>query len=259
VTTLSDLFNIYRLPVGRRVFALRKTRGLIETDPDQLLLVNAAMAHDTNVLELRAGWLVTKDIAAKYPPRVIELDIEHDRLLASIHRVADGIASGMSEQTPAGAAARRILQNVYAAGVAALIQLEFVQQRESTNTWLARLNGELRDDVVLVGVAPMVDRLAQVNAEFGNLLDGFQPPAKVTFEQLRTQDLLGQELMLRVVASIAGRYNGHKAGDDDKRTALLSPILAQNQEVAETYRRKTRVSDVDPSTGVVVADPVPNA
>jgi hypothetical protein len=170
------------------------------------------------------------------------------------------IASGMSEQAPAGAAARRILQNAYPAGVAALIQLEFVQQRESTNTWLARLNGALRDDVVLVGVAGMVDRLAQVNAEFGNLLDAFQPPAKVTVEELRTQDLLGQELMLRVVAFIAGRYNGHKAGDDDKRTALLGPSLAQNHEVAETYRRETRVSDVDPSTGVVVvADPVPNA
>lgn len=54
---------------------------------------------------------------------------------------------------------RRILQNVYAAGVASLTQLEFVRQRESTNTWLARFNGELRDDVVLLGVAPMVDRL----------------------------------------------------------------------------------------------------
>lgn len=65
--------------------------------------------------------------------------------------------------------------------------------------------------------------------------------------------------MLRVVASIAGRYNGHKAGDDDKRTALLAPILAQSDEVAVTYRRKTLVTDVDPSTGVVVVDPVPDA
>jgi hypothetical protein len=56
----------------------------------------------------------------------------------------------------------------------------------------------------------------------------------VTFKELRKEDLLGQEMMLRVVAAIAGRYNGSMDGQDATRAALLAPILQQNDAVAES-------------------------
>jgi hypothetical protein len=256
VVALVNLFNIYRIPAGRRTFGLRKVRPLVGTQADVLLLVDDAMAQDAKVLGLRGRWLVSRSKNPKYPPRLIELDFDHDRLVSSMARVADAMASGMDEETPLGAAARRLVDGVFAAGVAALTQLDFVQQRESTTSWLARLTGDLSDDAVLIGLQPMRDRLVAVNQEFGKLLDAFEPASKVTFEELRKEDLLGQEMMLRVVAAIAGRYNGSKDGHDAKRASLLAPILEQNDAVGESYRRKRTITDVDPESGEVVTDPV---
>jgi hypothetical protein len=256
VVALVNLFNIYRMPAGRRTFGLRKVRLLVGTEPDLLHLVDDAMAQDGKVLALRGRWLVSRSKNPKYPPRLIALDLEHDRLVASMVRVADAMVSGTDEESPLGVAARRLVDGVFAAGVAALTQLDFVQQRESTGSWLARLTGDLSDDAVLIGLQPMRDRLVAVNQEFGSLLDAFEPASKVSFEGLRKEDLLGQELMLRVVAAIAGRYTGSKDGDDAKRAALLAPILQQNDQVGESYRRKRTITDVDPDSGEVVTDPV---
>jgi len=256
MSSLLNLFSLYRLPAGRRLFALRKVRSLASSDPPIVALVDDAIAHDTKVLELRGKWLVSKDVAVKYPARLMELDAEHDRIVSSMAAVAHGLSAGMQEETPIGAAARRIVQRVFGAGIAPLTKLDFVQQRESTNTWLALLNGELSDDAVLIGIGPMRDRLASVNKEFGEMLDAFQPETKISYDAWRTEDKLGQEKLLRVLAVIAGKYCGAKPGDDEMRTKLLAPILQQNDAVADTYRRRRPVTDVNPDSGEVVTDPV---
>ncbi len=255
MSSLMGLFSLHRLPAGRRLFALRKVRSLAASDQAVVALVDDAIAHDTKVLELRGQWLVTRDVRKKYPARLVELDIEHDRIVSSMAAVAQGLSSGMEEDTPIGAAARRVAQRVFGAGVGPLTQVDFVQQRESTNTWLALLDGELADDVVLIGLAPMRDRLALVNKEFGQILDAFQPEVKVTYDAWRTEDRLGQEKLLRVVAVIAGKYCGARPGDDDMRTKLLAPILDQNDAVADTYRRRRPVTDIDPDNGEDVTPP----
>lgn len=254
--TLADLFNILRMPAGRRTFALRKVRSLAGTDAALLTLVDAAISQDAKTLQMRGEWLVTKDAPTKYPARLIELDVEHDRLVASFNGVAQGLSAGMTEDTPIGAAARRVVARVFAAGVAPLTQIDFVQQLASTKTWLALLNGELSDDVVLIGLQPMRDRLVEVNKEFGDILDAFEAGARVTYDAWRNEDLLGQERMLRVVAYVAGKYNGAKDGDDAMREKLLAPILQQNEAVADTYRKRRAITDVDPDDGQVVTDPV---
>ncbi len=110
-------------------------------------------------------------------------------------------------------------------------------------------------DVVTLGLATVRDRLAAVNDGFGALLDAFEPEARVSFDRFRQEDLTGQEMMLRVVAVIAGRYTGATAGEDATRAKLLAPILHQNEAVAESFRRKRTVTDVNPNSGE--DEPVP--
>jgi len=255
MSSLVNLFDLYRLPAGRRLFALRKTRTLVESDPVLVPLIDAAMAKDTETLELRAQWVTARSKTPKYPPRLVALDLDHDRLLGSMSKVAFGMADAMGPETDLGAAARRVAEGAFTGGLPALTQLDFVQQRESTKVLLDRLNGPLAADVVTLGLATVRDRLAAVNNEFGALLDAFEPDARVSFDRFRQEDLTGQEMMLRVVAVIAGRYNGATAGDDATRAKLLAPILHQNEAVAESFRRKRTVTDVNPNSGE--DEPVP--
>jgi hypothetical protein len=218
-------------------------------------LIDAAMAKDTEALELRAQWVSARSKTPKYPPRLFALDLEHDRLLGSMSKVTFAVADALGPETDQGAAAQRVAEGAFTGGLPALTQLDFVQQRESTKVLLDRLNGALAADVVTLGLATVRDRLAVVNEEFGTILDAFEPEARVSFDRFRQEDLTGQEMMLRVVAVVAGRYNGAAAGDDAMRAKLLAPILHQNAAVAESFRRKRAVTDVNPNSGE--DEPVP--
>lgn len=255
MSSLVDLFDLYRLPPGRRLFALRKTRNLVEPDPMLVPLIETAMAKDTEALELRAQWVAARSKTPKYPPRLFSLDLEHDRLLGSMSRITFAVADALGPETNQGAAARRVAEGAFTGGLPALTQLDFVQQRESTKVLLDRLNGPLAADIVTLGLAAVRDRLVAVNDEFGTILDAYEPEARMTFDRFRQEDLTGQEMMLRVVAVIAGRYNGATAGDDATRANLLAPILQQNAAVAESFRRKRSITDVNPNNGE--DEPVP--
>jgi hypothetical protein len=118
------------------------------------------------------------------------------------------------------------------------------------------MDTEFVDDIVLIGVKPMVDRLRVVNSELGAIVDAVQPKVAVSFEDLRKSDVEGQRKLLQVVAAVVGRLKGTNPADDETRARLLTPILEQNDEVGAMYRKRNRVTDVDPSTGDVT-EPTP--
>ena len=251
---LDQLFDIYILPVGRRLHALRKVQGIAkdETSLDNIhSLITTAMETNTVALDLRTRWGEAKQHKTTYPQVVIALNQEHDQIFASVQRVASGMAAGMPAESPQGQAATLLIANVFAEGLAPLTQQDFVQQRETTTVWLSRMDNDLREAIDVLGLRPMVDRLRVVNGDLGGIIDEIKARAKVSFDEVRTSDSAGQTAMLRVVAAVAGRFNGSEPGDDDMRAKLLGPILEQNEKVGELYRRKSRVTDVDPNSGEV--------
>ena len=247
---LSLLFKLYRLPVGHRLFGMRKTRELVRTERELVALVEASLAHDTTLLENRTRFVEQRNIKPTWPAKVIELDQEHDHLLSCFEKVVGGMEGG-----PAGApttlAAKRFRGSLFAGGLTSLIQLDFVQQREQTQTWLNRLARESREDIEVLGLKPMFDRLTAVTAEFGQLIDQNKPQASLTYAQLRDLEAQGHELMLRYVVAVCARHNSGSLEDNAARARLLAPILERNEVVGEMFRKRA-IADVDPNTGEVV-------
>ena len=85
--------------------------------------------------------------------------------------MCSSLAVGLGDESEQGAAAGRLDKTLFSSGVTAIIHLAFVEQRETTAAWLDRLQGELKADVELAGVSGFVQKLADVNARFGELLD----------------------------------------------------------------------------------------
>jgi hypothetical protein len=245
---LADLFTLYRFTPGRRLYALRRTRERLAPNDPLLADIDAAIEVDKKTLELLTRWQTQRRSTDNWPQEALQLDREHDRLWAALQRACHAIAVGYGPDSPQGAAANRILNSVFASGISALIHLPFVEQRERTDAWLARLTGELAADVQAAGLEPIVARLAEVNTRFGQLLDQHKPQGGIAYEQLLQANADGELALLRIVAMLTGRT----AKDDAERARLLEPILQQNEQIAHSHRRSAKVPDVDPNTGEVV-------
>lgn len=249
-TSLTAISSLYRQPTGRRLYAMRKTKEMVQREAHLLALVEACLAHDTALLEKRTRFVEQRGIKPNWPPKAIELDQEHDRLLSSMDRVVDGMLYG-----PVGAlttiAAGKLKSTLFAGGLASLTQLDFVQQREQTQVWVTRLARESKEEIAVLGLKPIFDRLVAVIAEFGQIIDQNKPQATVTYEQIRQDEAIGHEMMLRYVVGVCGRYLSDSPEDCDGRARLLAPILEQNEIVGELYRKRA-VTDVNPDTGDVV-------
>jgi hypothetical protein len=251
-SALADIISLYRSTPGRRMYALRQTRGLLPQNDVLKTDIDTAMAHDKNVLEMMTRWQRVRSETDAWPREVIDLDREHDRLWGALSSACSAIATGFGPDSAEGTAANHILSTVFSAGVPALIHLPFIEQRERTDTWLGRLQGEMAKDVKTAGVEPIVTRIASVNTRFGALVDQRKSGSALAFSDVRDADASGELAFLQIVAVIVGR----EARNDVQRARLLAPILAQNDEIAELHRRNRKVPDVDPNTGEV-RDPVP--
>ena len=247
---LSMFFKLYRLPVGRRVHCMRKSGEQVKGERKLAGLVEACLRHDTALLETRTRFVEQRNMKSTWPVKVIELDQEHDHLLSSFHLVVQGMAGG-PVGAPTTIAADKMRSTVFAGGLASLTQLDFVQEREQTQVWLTRLARESKEEIEVLGLKPIFDKLTAVTAEFGQLIDQNKPKATVTYEQLRDAEAQGHELMLRFVVAVCAMYDGEGPNDDADRARLLSPIVEQNEIVAEMYRKRA-VTDVNPDTGDVV-------
>ena len=130
--------------------------------------------------------------------------------------------------------------------------MAFVEQRETTVAWLDRLQGELKADVELAGVSGFVQKLADVNARFGELLDKREEASGLSYGAVKSAEENGHVAFLQIVAMLVGR----EAENDAQRARLLDPILKQNEAIALMHRRRRNVPDVNPDTGEMTDPPV---
>ncbi len=251
---LIELINLYRFPVGRRRYALRLTRDLVAEDDSFVSLIDSALAHDEHVMALIIRWHAVRDAPTSWPKEVLELDQEHDRLWGAVASVSNAL-TGLGPDTPKGAAARRIVQTLFASGVLHLIHLPFIEQRERTEAWLDRLQTDFSADIITLDLTALIERLQDINTRFGQLLDKHADRRQdLSYEEVRKADNAGQLHLLQVVADIVGRYNGQKPDDDEERARLLGPILQQQQTMIDARRRRRTLRDVNPDTGEEIGD-----
>ena len=185
------------------------------------------------------GGELRKRKGAIYPARVTELDLEHDRLLGAIQMLALANEAGQPG-APSTVAANKINSSVFSDGLPPLIHIDFVQEREQTSAWLDRFHGDLAPEINAIGARHLVELLAAVVEEFGQLLDENKPDPELTYDQLRADDLVGHDMMLRFVAAVCAKHVGTAPGDLEARAALLRPIFDQNAVLTDLYRRGER-------------------
>jgi hypothetical protein len=130
-----------------------------------------------------------------------------------------------------------------------MTQLPYVDELSAVDSLLADLKGELAPAVEELGLSRLVKRLEMLTADYRAALSASDP--SISFGVVRAARSKGQESLLQVVAIILGEFPLSSPEHVKARSALLAPILTQNEAIRQYLRgrRGGVIEDVNPETG----------
>jgi hypothetical protein len=175
------------------------------------------------------------------------LDNQLDAQIGAIQSLADARTVG-DEDDPVVKAATRVLQVVFPRGVAPIIHQSFEVQLGIMKVMLETFDGDLFNEVQLLGLEREVERMRRLVDAFEDELSSAKADI-TTFDKVREARELLHEYGALVIAQAIVAYPGLDEQATHDRESLLAAFNDQQARVAEDYRRRRRVTDVDPETG----------
>lgn len=251
--SLGSLFNIYVLSTGRRLFAVQQVKKRAAERGCAAIEQRCALCleHDRTTRGLESRWLAQQNAAPLLEASATKrVDVLTDRALTSLR---DGAEAQLAAAVPGDGLAEKVaafLLDLFPGGVAKVTSLPYVDELAAVDGIVEKLQGSLAPVAAELGLTRIADRLAQLAVEYRDALEADKPTA-IDFGDVRAARARGQDLMLQVVAMIAGTYPDSTPEDTAARAALLAPILEQNEAVRLYLRSRRAVEDVDPETGDV--------
>lgn len=250
--TLSTLLNFYSFTVGRRIFALSKVLEAAKAEKFSALVAHCevALAHDRGTRTLEAKWsgqtnVTTGSTALK------ETDIATDNCLTAIRDAIDSQLRVLKPTDPLAKSGAKLMLELYPAGVGAITSLPYVEELNEVDRLLEVLKDKAwKKTVSDLALTRHVSLLEELAASYKVKLNA--PAEKVTtFTAVRDARQKGQRLMLQAVAMILGKHPFDTPEDVASRSALLTPILEQNEAIRQYLRSRRAVQDVNPETGEI--------
>ena len=231
-----------RLTVARRNQALKRMDRIVARTPDYAFLAeDVAVAIEAHDKAARLNWAYRgrSDRNRMHGKEARKLDRILARGLSSVARMLEGTRAIHEVDAPAYKAATVILDILVPNGVAAITHLPYVEGYVAIDTRLADLRttrGRWRREVGLVGAGPMLDRLAEVNDQYGRVL-GRRSSTKVAWSDVTAADDASLVLAHVVIARILGAF----VDQPEHLERLMEPWWAQEAE-ARTWRLRRRAT-----------------
>lgn len=250
LVALQDLLNLYVFSTGRRLFALKQVRPIAKDRGLSALEGHIAKAikHDkkTRALELLWARQAAPAPEQKEAPRV---DALVDRALSALRDAAQAHADGAEPGDKVVKQVNDFLAELFPAGLQAVTQLSYVDELSALEEIVAKLKGKLAPAVAELSLKRFADRLERLLPRYEAALK--RPKDEVNFGDIRAARAQGQDLLLQAVVMILGAFPASTPGDVEARSALLTPILEQNEAIRQYLRgrRGGSVVDVNPETG----------
>jgi len=248
----SDMFDFYLFPLSRQQYSLRQIDHALADCNDEVLRERVAEAirlgEEARELDFTfsGGTRINE-----YGPEARSVDQELDRALGAVSKFLTTTAQAYGETSAQAQLARYAAGRLFPDGVRAVIHLPYVVQEDTVRLILRRVETEPRLGRALreLGADRFLERVAEVHARYQVALrkDRHQP----TFSQVKEARRAGQERLCQIVVLVLARLvTGEHEGD--QAAALwkaLREVKDQNAAIGRYYKRRRRVTEVDPETG----------
>jgi hypothetical protein len=251
---LASLFNLYQFSTGRRIFALQQVLKAAKKLKlaDLEAHVVAAIKHDRTTRKLDVQWQ-KQGSRPKSQGDASRIDPLVDRTLTALRDGAAAQAEGAAPDEDIVEKVDAFIAEIFPSGVTAVTQLSYVDELSAVDEIVAKLKGELAPTVKELGLTRQAARLAKLAGEYRAALET-QPAPALDFGTVRAARAQGQNLMLQAIAMIVGMFPTNRPNHEQARAALLTPILKQNEAIAQYLRTRRTVEDVNPETGEVESE-----
>ena len=243
------------LNAARRRLALRRMRALAVATARVAHLVDRvdrAIAAQDRVVELEARWNAAQDDAAMHAEQARKLDVKLDRAVVVLHNTIAGVVKAFEADDPEVAMALRLLDALFPAGVAPIVNVPYVEEHALVHDMLVRLRGELAELVDVLDLERYVARVETLNEAYGAVLT---QPERLTGKHIKEMDRAGHREVLKLVSMINAEFVDDEDGEGaELHTALLQPIHDQAAELRMLKRRRARGGLVPDEAEVAVDD-----
>jgi hypothetical protein len=245
---LEALLNFYYFTTGRRLFSLGQMRKeAVARGLDALVaLIDAALLYDRSTLEIEASWRRQKE---RSEPQLdaMKLDWSIDRTLSSIDSVSQATMHAEEAGSDLIGRIETFRAEVYPGGVQSTTLLPHVEELSDVERIMGRLRGDLAPMVVELNLERFVVKLEDLVPKFKEALE--KKPETISFDTVRAARAQGQRLMLQAVAIVIGTFYGDSAEHLEARSALLRPVIEQDNQIQKYMRARRNIPDIDPLTG----------
>ncbi len=246
---VSNYFSINRMPTGRALYALKEMhkvasqRGLEDVEA----ATEVAVEQGNRAVRVEFSYEQSRADNSDARGKAVELDNRLDAQIGAIQSLVAARKVG-DEDDPVVKAARRVLEVVFPRGVAPIIHQSFEVQLGIMKVMLETFDGDLASEVELLGIEREVQRMGQLVEAFEEELATAEANV-TTFDEVREARELLHEYVAIVVGQVIAAYPSLDETATRERESLLAPLNDQQERVAADYRRRRRVTDVDPDTG----------
>ena len=257
--SLSSLINLHVFPTGRRLWAMHQLqdcaaeRGLADLEAH----AGRAVEHDHRTRDLDARWAARQLQQGQGEDPVQRADILVDRTLLALRDAAECQAAVARPGDGTAEKVKSFLDNLFPMGVAAVASMTYTDELAAVEGIVNKLRGPLAPLVTELDIGRHADRLSELVGDYRGALAGPRREP-IDFGQVRAARARGQEMLLQAVAMILGLSPLSTPEHLTLRTALLGPILEQNDAIRQYFRARCMVEDVDPETGEVDAGAPPS-
>lgn len=251
MTQMVELVQLRKFTPGRAAFAAKSVIALTRKGEEPIAAEAVSVQQSAQTaLEKRRAFRTTQAsaTAARGGGKAAALDNQVDRLVSAIHTNTQSFLRALEDSAPEAAQAKEVLVELFPRGAADITGRSFEDESAAVQLLVKDLQGRFSAHTAALGLGPLVTQLAAVQARFADAL-GQATPSRVSFDVVAAAENEMQEALAGLVLVIAAHYRGSQPANVARRAELLAPIHDQDARIADAYRRRRPVTDVDPETG----------
>jgi hypothetical protein len=245
----SNLFSLYHFAPGRRGWMATQIKRIAEglqmgplaARCDMILMVERGLRGEVT------NWSMVGPNAngSALSQELVASDQRRNRLLSAFDAHLEGLVAlpNAAESRPA----ELILKRLFPSGSAAVITLRWPEESAIIDMLVDDLKKGLHDDVVAAKVESWVAALETENNDFNTYYANTGTDRQVSWGSMRNADIAAQERFLELSAFILDLARGD--GQGVLRDLLITPVMSQQRELKELYRKRTGIGDLNPDNG----------
>lgn len=241
---LGILIDLYQLSLGALIYCITRMQQTLDElgDSKGLQLAEEAAQKHERARRLEYDWEKQKERDPLRREGTVEIDNEIDSTLNHFVQMAEGYAN-VETNTELTELADELIEELFPTGIFHITSKPFDEQHTTVNELIDRLRTDYQEHVQKLNLTPIVDRLDELNEEFGEGLDPREDA--IEYDQVEAATVEAREAFYRLVGYVIGEYGG----DMETFNEIMAPVAEQQERTRRYFQRRGTVPNIDPESG----------